>query len=290
MANFIPHNIRQVIDKAYGSKLTSEEYNNILNLLIHQGDYNTDFLNTISNKNISGIHIGTEPPEDDNVFIWINPEDTELPEVQAHTHSNKETLDETTASFTVESQTKLDALITNAEHTGDVVGTTTLTIADNAVTNEKLADVATNTIKGRVSTGSGIVEDLTVEQARDLLNITDGLSTDQLIALTNSLTYINVSATSGVLYSIDLDNARIKNIRITVADNIGKAVVVSNVPTECELLIELNYSNAAAITWFSGIAWLYGVIPTFTVGKVYRIMLFTANGGTSWHGSSVGGW
>ena len=34
---------------------------------------------------------------------------------------------------------------TNATHTGDVTGATVLTIADNAVDNNKLADVPTST-------------------------------------------------------------------------------------------------------------------------------------------------
>jgi hypothetical protein len=43
-------------------------------------------------------------------------------------------------------------------------------IADNAVTNGKLADVATATIKGRVTAGSGDPEDLTGAQATTLLS------------------------------------------------------------------------------------------------------------------------
>jgi hypothetical protein len=56
---------------------------------------------------------------------------------------------------------------------GDVTAaaaSATLTIANDAVTNAKLADVATATFKGRTTAGSGDPEDLTVTQATALLN------------------------------------------------------------------------------------------------------------------------
>lgn len=58
--------------------------------------------------------------------------------------------------------------------TGDVTGSGTgsfaATIASNAVTNAKLAQVATATFKGRTTAGSGDPEDLTATQATALLN------------------------------------------------------------------------------------------------------------------------
>jgi hypothetical protein len=59
--------------------------------------------------------------------------------------------------------TSNNAKITNATHTGDVTGSTTLTISNNAVTNAKLSDIATSKVKGRTSLGSGDVEDLDIE-------------------------------------------------------------------------------------------------------------------------------
>ena len=50
--------------------------------------------------------------------------------------------------------------------TDDIVG--------NAVTNAKLAQVATSTIKGRRSSGTGAVEDLTAAQVREIINVSDG--------------------------------------------------------------------------------------------------------------------
>ena len=59
--------------------------------------------------------------------------------------------------------------------TGDVTGSGTgsfaATIASGAVSNAKLANVATSTIKGRVTAGTGSPEDLTGTQATTLLDI-----------------------------------------------------------------------------------------------------------------------
>lgn len=58
--------------------------------------------------------------------------------------------------------------------TGDVTGTGTgsfaATIAADAVTNAKLANVATSTIKGRVTAATGDPEDLTATQVRTLID------------------------------------------------------------------------------------------------------------------------
>ena len=52
------------------------------------------------------------------------------------------------------------AKTTNATHTGDVNGATTLTIGANTVTNAKAAQMATKTYKGRTSAGTGNAEDV----------------------------------------------------------------------------------------------------------------------------------
>lgn len=59
--------------------------------------------------------------------------------------------------------------------TGDVTGSGTgsfaATIANNSVTNAKAADMAVNTIKGRVTAGTGDPEDLTAAQVKTLLSL-----------------------------------------------------------------------------------------------------------------------
>lgn len=67
----------------------------------------------------------------------------------------------------------------NATHTGDVTGAEELTIANGVVTNAKLANVPTGTIKGRVTAGSGPPEDLTPSQVRALINVANGATANQ---------------------------------------------------------------------------------------------------------------
>lgn len=75
-------------------------------------------------------------------------------------------------------KTKLDGVATGANnyahpnHSGDVTsaGDGATTIANDAVTNAKLANMSSGAIKGRVSAGSGDPEDLTGAQATALLD------------------------------------------------------------------------------------------------------------------------
>lgn len=80
-----------------------------------------------------------------------------------------------------------NAKVTNATHTGDVTGSGALTIANDVVTNSKLANMGINTIKGRITSGTGDPEDLTPAQVRTILNVADGATSVQLDSVpTNS--------------------------------------------------------------------------------------------------------
>ena len=77
------------------------------------------------------------------------------------------------------SLTYVDAtpLLQRAALTGDVTasaGSNATTIANNVVSNAKLADVATSTIKGRITAATGDPEDLTAAQVRTIINVADG--------------------------------------------------------------------------------------------------------------------
>ena len=58
----------------------------------------------------------------------------------------------TNGLLTANDKTKLDGLVTNATHTGDVTGSDALTIANNAVTTDKLADGAVTSVKTNFNT------------------------------------------------------------------------------------------------------------------------------------------
>mgnify|MGYP000156203063 CR=1 FL=1 len=68
-----------------------------------------------------------------------------------------------------------DSLVTNANHTGDAIGDTILTIQPNVVTNTKLADMPIGTIKG--TDVGGDPKDLTPTQTREILNLDFGFPT-----------------------------------------------------------------------------------------------------------------
>jgi hypothetical protein len=76
--------------------------------------------------------------------------------------------------------------VTSTSHTHELANNSVVAskIADNAVvnskilnasvTNVKLSNVSTNTLKGRITASTGVVEDLNPTQVRTLLNIEDG--------------------------------------------------------------------------------------------------------------------
>ena len=67
------------------------------------------------------------------------------------------------------------AKVTNATHTGDVTGATSLTIENDAVTYAKMQNVtATDRVLGRDSSGAGIVEEIAPSALRTMLNVADG--------------------------------------------------------------------------------------------------------------------
>lgn len=77
--------------------------------------------------------------------------------------------------------------------TGDVTagpgsGSQVATIANNAVTNAKLDDVNTQTFKGRTTAGTGDPEDLTIAQAKTMLNLSGTNTGDQTITLMGDVT------------------------------------------------------------------------------------------------------
>jgi hypothetical protein len=104
-------------------------------------------------------------------------------------------------------KTKLDGIATGANayvhpnHSGDVtsVGDGAQTIAANAVSNTKLADMAASTIKGRATASTGDPEDLTAAQVRTLINVADGANA----YVHPTQTAIDVNATDDGINVID---------------------------------------------------------------------------------------
>lgn len=138
------------------------------------------------------------------------------------------------------------AKVTNATHTGDVTGATALTIAANVVTNTKLADMATATVKGRATAGSGDPEDLTAAQVRTILNVADGATSNSsdatLLARANhtgtqtAATISDFSAAVAATASVTANTAKVTNATHTGdVTGSGALTIANNVVTNAKL-------------------------------------------------------
>lgn len=124
-----------------------------------------------------------------------------------------------------------DTVTTNANLTGDVTSSgNAATIAANAVTNAKAAQMATATFKGRTSSGTGNAEDLTVAQAQAMLSGT-----------TLAKGFAQYSNTAGVFVSSNLllyENALSSPIQTT--DATVTALHTLAIATSSTVLIEIR--------------------------------------------------
>jgi hypothetical protein len=83
------------------------------------------------------------------------------------------------------------AKVTNATHTGDVTGATTLTIANDAVTYAKMQNVsATARVLGRVTAGSGDVEEIVIDTDLSSVSAND----DTIPSAKSTKTYVDSKA------------------------------------------------------------------------------------------------
>jgi hypothetical protein len=103
---------------------------------------------------------------------------------------------------------------------GDITVTgdgTVWTIDSNVVSNAKLADVPTATLKGRVTAAAGDPEDLTAAQARALLNVADGATANSTDAeLRDRATHAGTQAIATVVgLQSELDTKQPLNANLT---------------------------------------------------------------------------
>ena len=115
--------------------------------------------------------------------------------------------------------TLYSGLVSNATHTGDVTGATALIIANNVVSNDKLAKMGANTFKANNTGSTANATDITVAQAKTLLAISNtdvsGLGT--------------LSTQSGTFTSIPQVN--ITNLTTDLASKQATLVSATNIKT-----------------------------------------------------------
>ena len=121
------------------------------------------------------------------------------------------------------------AKVSNATHTGDVTGSTALTIADDAVTYAKIQNVsATDRVLGRDSSGAGDVEEISPANLRTMINVEDGATGDQTDAEIKTA-YENNSNTNAYT---DAEKSKLAAIEasadVTDATNVDAAGAVMN--------------------------------------------------------------
>ncbi len=105
------------------------------------------------------------------------------------------------------------------------------------------------------------------------------------------MAYLNANTLMGIptdvpavdnTYAIDLKNEFYKVVNIETLDAVAKAITVSNIPTVCTLVIDLDYTNAAAVTWFENIVWKAGSAPVLIAGQNELYPFYTKDGGATW--------
>lgn len=131
------------------------------------------------------------------------------------------------------------ALRTSA-FTGDVTktaGGTATTIADAAVTNAKMANMANATVKGRNTAGTGVPEDITMTQLRTLLALTAANISDFSTAADARVTAVVTAAFINALAGVDADTLGGSTKAQVVTEAI--AGVVDSAPGTLDTLNEL---------------------------------------------------
>jgi hypothetical protein len=144
-------------------------------------------------------------------------------------------------------------------------------VADGTITNPKLADVATSTLKGRITAGTGDPEDLTPAQVLTLLNLreklaaartyyvrTDGSNSNTGLADTSGGAFLTIQKAIDVIAdTLDLGNY---DVTVQVADGTytgavrfktylaagGKVTLQGNTGTPANVLISTTGAHAFA--------------------------------------------
>lgn len=149
---------------------------------------------------------------------------------------------------------------THPNHSGDVTSTGdgATTIAANAVSNTKLADMATATIKGRVTAATGDPEDLTATQVRTLLNVQDGANNYVHPNHTGDVTSVAGGAQTIAAKAVTLA----KMADIVTASFLGRKTAATGVP---EALSVADVKTMLGITTANQATRYYRVTPTGTI-------------------------
>ena len=115
----------------------------------------------------------------------------------------------------------------------------TVSLTNDGVTNAKLANVATQTFKGRTTAATGDPEDLTVVQAKTMLNLSGTNTGDQTVTLTGDVTGSGTGSFAATVAANAITNAKLATMATKTVK--GNSTGGSAVPTD------LTTANLAAM-------------------------------------------
>jgi hypothetical protein len=99
--------------------------------------------------------------------------------------------------------------------------------------------------------------------------------------ITNQPTAVNAVADT---YTLDVANKPSVDFKVTSADASPKTIAVSNVPSFTRISIDVQCTVAADFTYpWTDARWSLGVKPDLVSGKLYKILAWTEDGGTTWY-------
>lgn len=142
--------------------------------------------------------------------------------------------------------------------TGDVTisaGSNSSAISNDAVTNAKLANVATATFKGRTTVGTGDPEDLTVAQAKTLLNLVGTNTGDQTITLTGDVTGSGTGSFAATIANGSVTLAKQANLSANsiIGNNTGSAATpIALTATQTTAMLDTFTSSTKGLVPASG--------------------------------------
>jgi hypothetical protein len=167
---------------------------------------------------------------------------------------------------------------TNATHTGDVTGSEALTIANAAVTNAKIADkavtygkiqdiTATDRVLGRVSAGSGVVEEISTTGSGNVVRAnTPTLVTPNIGAATGSSLAVTGQLTStigtGIAPLVVTSTTPVANL--SIGGNAATATLASTVTTNANLTGQVT--SVGNVTTIDNAAVISKVLTGYTSG------------------------
>lgn len=109
-----------------------------------------------------------------------------------------------------------------------------ISITTAGITNAKLANVATQTFKGRTTAATGVPEDLTVAQAKTMLSLTGANSGDLTVTSIGSTSNANGLTLAGQVLNLQPANASFGGIITTIAQTIAGEKTFNNTVTHAD--------------------------------------------------------